>query len=136
MSDLWTFLGDSDNRAVLSWLGGGLVVAAGGLWAVVKFVLKRKDSGGSTAPGAPGTPGASLRADRGGLAVGGDVHINSVTGLSGPQVVLLIVFVLGAVLLAGGLFGDRISADGGAAAGGDIKNSTIFIKRDSGTSAE
>jgi hypothetical protein len=32
----------TDNRDTLSWLGGGVVVVAGGLWTVTKFFLKRE----------------------------------------------------------------------------------------------
>ncbi len=35
---LWAFLSDEKNQRTLAWLGGGLVVAAGGIWAVVTFV--------------------------------------------------------------------------------------------------
>src|ERR1700724_2346090 len=36
------FVKDPHNRAALSWLGGGIVVVAGGIWAVVKFFAERK----------------------------------------------------------------------------------------------
>jgi hypothetical protein len=36
MNALWRFLRDKRNQQVLGWLGGGLVVAATGLW--VAFV--------------------------------------------------------------------------------------------------
>ena len=39
---LWEVIKDPDNRAVLSLLGGGAVVAAGGIWAVVKFFASHK----------------------------------------------------------------------------------------------
>ncbi len=38
MGSLWSFATKSKNRQVLSWAGGGIVVAAGGLWAVVTYV--------------------------------------------------------------------------------------------------
>ncbi len=34
---------DPDKRAALSWLGGGAVVLAGGIWTVVTFVVEHKD---------------------------------------------------------------------------------------------
>jgi hypothetical protein len=44
LSSLWNFLSDSNNQLVLSWLGGGLVVACAGVWAVVKFFSSRPSS--------------------------------------------------------------------------------------------
>jgi hypothetical protein len=38
MTSIWTFVKKSENRAILSWIGGGVVVVAGGLWAVVTFL--------------------------------------------------------------------------------------------------
>jgi tetratricopeptide (TPR) repeat protein len=44
---------DPDKRAILSWLGGGAVVVAGGIWTVITFVVEHKDAhdkkGGDTA---------------------------------------------------------------------------------------
>ena len=40
MEAIWRFV--TDNREVLSWLGGGAVVVAGGIWTVAKFFLKRE----------------------------------------------------------------------------------------------
>ena len=31
-----------DQRAVISWIGGGIVVVGGGIWTVVKFFAERK----------------------------------------------------------------------------------------------
>src|SRR5258708_183155 len=63
LDTMWAWLGDSSNRSVLTWIGGGLVVVAGGIWAVVKFFAKGGDDKRAT-------PGVS--ADRGGVAVGRD----------------------------------------------------------------
>ena len=65
METLWASLSDPDNQQTLAWLGGGLVVVAGGLWAVIKFKLSH--SSGSSKP--------SISADRGGIAAGRDVKI-------------------------------------------------------------
>jgi hypothetical protein len=35
---------DLDKRAILSWLGGGAVLVAGGIWTVVTFVVEHKDA--------------------------------------------------------------------------------------------
>ena len=37
MSDWWNWLLDEQNRTVLAFLGGGLVVLAGGIWKVVQW---------------------------------------------------------------------------------------------------
>jgi hypothetical protein len=68
---IWAFLTDPANRAILAWLGGGLVVAAGGIWAVIKFFAKRPDR-------------RSVTADRGSVAVGGD-NRNSPINITPPH---------------------------------------------------
>jgi hypothetical protein len=42
MDAIWRFV--TDNRDTLSWLGGGAVVLAGGVWTVTTFFLKREKS--------------------------------------------------------------------------------------------
>jgi len=37
MNSFWRFLRDKRNQQVLGWLGGGLVVAATGLWAAFVY---------------------------------------------------------------------------------------------------
>src|SRR6516225_2277576 len=48
MNAFWAFLMDSTNRQVLSWVSIGIVVVAGGLWAVVKFYYKKHDAHSTT----------------------------------------------------------------------------------------
>ena len=38
---IWDWLSDDSNRAIISWIGGGLVVIAGGFWTIIKFFSKR-----------------------------------------------------------------------------------------------
>ncbi len=121
VTDVWSFLGDASNRAVLTWVGGGLVILAGGAWTVFKYFVKPSRGGTEQASG------GGVLADRGGIAGGRDVTITTSHGLSGAQVVLLVLAVAGAIVLAAGLFGDRITAIRGVAAGGDVKGSTISI---------
>ena len=66
LSDLWVFLVDPTNRTVLYWIGGGIAVVVGGIWAVVKFLLTRKPE--ESAP----TPRVS--ATHGGVAAGRDIR--------------------------------------------------------------
>ena len=40
METIWRFI--VDNQHVLGWLGGGVIVAAGGVWTVAKFLLERR----------------------------------------------------------------------------------------------
>jgi hypothetical protein len=49
MDATWQFL--IDNRETLSWLGGGVVVVAGGIWTVTKFFLRREKPKSVTATG-------------------------------------------------------------------------------------
>ena len=44
MGGFWAFLSDPDNQRTLAWLGGGLMVLAGGIWTVVTFFAGRKPS--------------------------------------------------------------------------------------------
>jgi hypothetical protein len=60
---IWAFLRDPGNQAVLGWIGGGIVVVAGGVWGVVKFFAKG-DGGGGVKP--------SVKAEGGSVAIGGD----------------------------------------------------------------
>src|ERR1700736_1072197 len=90
-SQVLAFLRDEGNRALLGWIGGGLVVLATGLWAVFTFyvdhskpsqppattIVEQKGteiaSGHDTNINAPVTIGANVKADRGSAAVGGGV---------------------------------------------------------------
>jgi hypothetical protein len=71
----WGFL--RDKRRVLGWLGGGLVVAATGLWAVFVYFFPPGKSPGVKSP--EPTP-ASVQANCGGIAIGGNVTGATITG--------------------------------------------------------
>jgi hypothetical protein len=79
MGSLWSFLAKPKNQKTLSWLGGGVVFVAGGIWAVVMFLWPAHE--------APTTVCAQQ-----GVAVGGSVSgstiANTATGSSssGPCV--------------------------------------------------
>jgi hypothetical protein len=70
----WTFLKDPGNKDLLTWIGGGIVVIAGGAWAAVKFFATKPSEGGAT---------PKVSADRGGFAAGRD--ISNVRIISGPE---------------------------------------------------
>ena len=127
MTDVWSFLADDSNRAVLAWLGGGLVIVAGGAWSVFKYFV-RVDRG-RDAPAHVDT----VRAVRGSVAAGRDVTITTTHGPSRSSLIFLALLIAGVIALAAGLFGDRITATLGVAAGGDVEGSTIIIDGD-GTS--
>jgi hypothetical protein len=65
MHDIWTFLQDEHNRATLGWLGGGLVVVAGGIWTIVRFFFSKRSE--KTAP----MPTTSVS---GGVVAGRDIR--------------------------------------------------------------
>lgn len=114
--DIWAFLSDPQSREVLTWLGGGLVVVAGGAWTVIKFFATRE----VRAKAGP-TPPSHRVTSRDGVAAGGNVSIGNRHGLTGWQPVLLVLAVAGAVLLAASFAGNRATATGGSAAvGGDV----------------
>ena len=64
---LWAFIGSPKHRAMLSWVGSGVVVAAAGIWAVVTFVFPEKSS-----------PTVAC-AQQGSVAAGRDASHNTVT---------------------------------------------------------
>jgi hypothetical protein len=77
MTSFWRFLRDKSNQQVLGWLGGGLVVAATGLWvAVVYFFPPAKSP--QPKSGEPMPP--SAQANCGGIAVVGPVTGATITG--------------------------------------------------------
>jgi hypothetical protein len=66
MGSLWKFMRQKRNREVLGWLGGGLVVAATGLWAAIVYFFP---------PQKPSEPKpASVQANCGGVAIGGSAN--------------------------------------------------------------
>jgi hypothetical protein len=67
LSDVWSFLTDEHNRTVLAWIGSGVVVVAGGVWAVFKFVLSKRTSKKSA-------PTPTVSATHGGIAAGRDIR--------------------------------------------------------------
>jgi Tfp pilus assembly protein PilF len=82
---LWESFKDPDKRAILSWLGGGAVVAAGGIWAVFTFVVEHKDASGKKG-------GTVVTLSGQGIASGGDTNIggNVTIGLDVKAVVALV----------------------------------------------
>src|SRR3984893_10121258 len=71
---LWEIIKSPDNRAVISWLGGGAVVVAGGLWTVVTFVVEHKDASGNKGGTTVTVSGQGI-ASGGNTSIGGNVTI-------------------------------------------------------------
>ena len=70
---LWTFLSNPANQGTLTWIGGGIVVAAGGVWTVMKSKKDKPNDGAAK---------VGVNADNGGVAmsnstVGGSVTTNN-----------------------------------------------------------
>lgn len=63
---IWTWLADSDNRAILTFLGGGLAALIAGSWAVIKYIHKSREKE---------RPSVTVTADRGSIAGGRDVYV-------------------------------------------------------------
>lgn len=121
---MWSFLTDPQNQQTLSWLGGGLAVVCGGLWAVLRFVLDRGRRGGTSASGAsPTSP--SVLADRGGISAGRDVHIDRRRGLPPGQLVLIVLALVGALVFAVSQAGNKVTVTNGIGVGGDVEGSSI-----------
>jgi hypothetical protein len=64
---MWEFIKDPANRAVIGWIGGGVVIILGGLWAVIKFLLS-----------SPRQTRPSVSASDGGVASGGDIRDSNI----------------------------------------------------------
>jgi hypothetical protein len=71
---MWDWLKDPENRNVLAWLGSGLVVLAGGLWAVFTYLYP---------PDARSTP-PNVQVERG-VGAGGDISVGGDLEVSGPD---------------------------------------------------
>ena len=70
LSLVWKFLSKDKNRAVLGWLGAGVVVVIGALWvAFIYFMPASK----------PGSPAAGVEANCGSFAAGGNVTGTTIT---------------------------------------------------------
>jgi hypothetical protein len=67
---VWHYLSDDKNRAVLGWIGGGIVVVISALWAAFVYFAP---------PPKPATPPSSIEASHGGVAVGGNVTGSTIT---------------------------------------------------------
>ena len=76
MAEIWSFVQDESNRAVLAWIGSGVVVVAGAIWAVLKFVLSK--GAGKSAPTPP-----TVTASHGGIAAGRDIRNSKID--TGPR---------------------------------------------------
>jgi Effector-associated domain 1 len=72
---LWGILRDNRNQQVLGWLGGGLVVAITGLWALIYFFPAVKSPEAKSPEPTP----SSVQADCGGVAIGGNVSGSTIT---------------------------------------------------------
>jgi hypothetical protein len=73
---MWGLLRDKRNQQVLSWLGGGVIVAATALWAafVYFFPPGKSPEAKSLEPTPP-----SVQANCGGIAIGRDVTGSTIT---------------------------------------------------------
>jgi hypothetical protein len=77
LSSIWDFLKDGSNQALLSWIGGGIVVVAGAFWAALKFFFPRDKNKSASPP--------SVHADHGGVAAGRDIRNNTIDKRSGSK---------------------------------------------------
>ena len=70
LSLVWKFLSKDKNRAVLGWLGAGVVVVIGALWAALVYFMPASK---------PGSPAAGVEASCGSVAVGGSATGTTIT---------------------------------------------------------
>lgn len=74
MGSLWAFFTKSKNQKTLSWLGGGLVVAAGGAWAVFTYVWPH-DEGPKIVCAEPGGVAAGRDASGNTIIINGSIQV-------------------------------------------------------------
>ena len=67
---MWTFLQSKKNHEVLGWIGAGLAVVIGGLWAAFVYF---------SPPNKPSTSGSTIQASCGSAAIGGNVSGATIT---------------------------------------------------------
>jgi hypothetical protein len=77
LADFWSFLLDENNRTVLAWVGGGIVVVVGAIWAVLKFFVSERAKEGPSAP--------TVKADQGGVAAGRDIRDSEIDTRGGGR---------------------------------------------------
>jgi hypothetical protein len=76
LADIWHFLQDETNRAVLAWIGGGVAVLVSGLWAGFTFLFNK---------GKKGAPAQIIKATHGSVAAGRDIRDNEIDTRGGPK---------------------------------------------------
>ena len=87
MGRLWEFLRNEQNRLVLGWLGGGLVVAATGAWAafIYFYPLNKSPAPPDDKANVPvEAKSPSVSANCGSIVIGGNVSGTTIT-TSGPN---------------------------------------------------
>ena len=86
LRSLWKFIRDGENRQILSWLGGGVVIIVPGIWAALNYFFPHADNKPAAGPTAAITQSAS------GIASGRDTVINApvAIGLDEQQIQLRI----------------------------------------------
>ena len=67
---VWNFLSKDKNRAVLGWVGGGVVIVIGALWAAFVYFMPASK---------PHSPAAGVEANCGSVAAGGNVTGTTIT---------------------------------------------------------
>jgi hypothetical protein len=68
----WHFLQNEKNQRMLTFIGGGFAMAAGGLWAAFVHFYPAPET-------KPGPPQKQIEADCGSVAIGGDVSAATIT---------------------------------------------------------
>jgi len=77
LAHFWSFLQDDNNRAVLAWIGSGIVVVVGAVWAVLKFLFSRGTK--------KSVPTPTVKAAHGGIAAGRDIRGNKIDMRGGKK---------------------------------------------------
>jgi hypothetical protein len=108
---LWEFLASPANREVLAWIGGGVAVAASGVWVIVKHFAGGPVAKAATAPQPRMTAGRDIRI--------GDVALPRLA--LGLAALGMLLFAIALLFSPGDTVTNSVTADG------DIRDSTINL---------
>jgi hypothetical protein len=122
MDTFWEFLSNEQNRDVLTFVGGAIAAASGGLWVVIRYFLERKT-------------GTNSKASSPKIHVADSTNVSIVSGVPtrrysrfGNYALAALAFGL-TLLVIGVSSGSNSARDGGIVAGRDAIGNVIINGR-------
>lgn len=119
MSSLWEFLADEPNRLIISWLAGGIGIAATAIWTVLKFFHQKPGEKEQSLP----SPRANQSIRAGRDAAGRDIN----RGISGIFLLLILAVIFAVALVLGGKYGSRIMEEISDTDTAELKQASLYF---------